>query len=171
MIVIGAHLFVEKHAVAQFAWGLLKRQRDKISEAAFGHGVLIREEPIVRIKAELVPALHRLCEQQRSQAACETRSDGPFEEDPNVRTVSGTRALNRRRYAEAAASFPKRSRILLPCLLIEIHGEEPAGLIEQQWIYTDGVFAGEMVVDRLVIQRDVLLSLFIVAFRSSGLAA
>jgi hypothetical protein len=61
---------------------------------------VIREDPIAVIKAELATALHRLGEQQRSQAARETSGNGPLEEDPNVCPVSGTRAFDRRGYAE-----------------------------------------------------------------------
>ncbi|MFN7924867.1 MAG: hypothetical protein U0Q16_32510 [Bryobacteraceae bacterium] len=161
MIIIGAHLFVEKYAAAQLAWSFLERQRDEIPETALGHGVLIREEPIIGIKAELVTALHRLGEQQRSQGARETSGNGPLEENPNVCPVSGTRAFNRRGYAEGGARVAKSSRIVFPCFLVEVHGEEPAGFIEQQRIHADRVLAGEMIVDRFVVKGHIRLGLLV----------
>ncbi len=42
------------------SWALLERQCDQASEAATWHRVLAREEPIVGIHAQLMPAGHRL---------------------------------------------------------------------------------------------------------------
>ena len=51
---------VEEDAVAVTAAVFLQWQRDQIAESTVWQGVLIREEPVVRIETEVRPTFHRL---------------------------------------------------------------------------------------------------------------
>src|SRR5207247_3203976 len=56
---------VQENAITQFSQTLLERQGDQVAEAALRQGVLLRQEPIVRIGADYGSALHGL-----RQASC-----------------------------------------------------------------------------------------------------
>ena len=66
----------------------LERQRDQVAKSALWQRVLVGKEAVVRIEADVGPALHRFRENQRADLACQRGREGLFEEDPHVRTGS-----------------------------------------------------------------------------------
>ena len=87
---------VDEQRVALLARLVLERQGDEVAEAAARHGVLVREEPVVRLHAELVAPRHRLGDEVAAHPPRDVRGDRRREEEPDVRAVPGTRALHRR---------------------------------------------------------------------------
>jgi hypothetical protein len=151
---------VEKDAVPQIPRRLLQRQRDHAAEAALRHRVLAREEPVVGVEAELRPPFHRLGKHVRTEAAGERRRYRLLEEEPQMRAQAGARALESRRNLQTPAAFEAGCRVLPPAALVEIDGQEPAGLVRQQRIDTGherlsaGIRAREVPADDLVGQRQ-----------------
>ena len=80
---------IEEDAVALLARSLLQRQGDQVPESSLRHRVLIRKETIVRIQADVRPALHRLGQDVRAQPARQRGRNGLLEEEPDVRASSG----------------------------------------------------------------------------------
>src|SRR5258708_54993 len=122
-------VFVEEHAVAGFPRPFLQRQRDEISEAALRKCVLIGKKSVVRIQADVGSALHGFGQDMRSKPPRQRRGDRLVEENPNVCSVTGARALQRGWNAQTTASFPKCLRVLSPAFLVEIDGQEKAGFV------------------------------------------
>ena len=129
MIGIGKPLLVEEDAVATFPRLFLQRQGDQIAETALGQRVLIGEEAVIRIQADIRPAFHRFGQDVRTEPACQRGRDGLLEEQPDVPAVAGARSLQSGRQVHAAARFQDGSCIFLPMRLVEIGGQEEAGLV------------------------------------------
>ena len=88
---------------------VLERQRDQVAESAAWHGVLVREEPVVRLHAELVAPGHRLGDQVAAHLAGDAGGDGRREEEPDVGAVART-ANARRRLARRRRGRSRRRR-------------------------------------------------------------
>ena len=130
----GIEIGVEKDAVSPLPRLFLQRQRDQAAEAALRHRILARKKAVVRVEAELRPLLHRLGEHVRAEAAGERRRNRLLEEEPQMRAQPGARALDGGRKIQTPAAFQTGHGILAPAALVEIDGEEPAGLVRQQRI-------------------------------------
>ena len=62
LVFIWLELLVQEDAVARCPWLLLQRQRDQVAEAAFGQGILVGKQPVVRSEADFRAAFHGLGE-------------------------------------------------------------------------------------------------------------
>ena len=70
----------------------------------------------------------RRCEPSRRASAAGMRV---LEEQPRVSAAPGSRALEGGGQAEAPTALKEGDRIGLPALLVEINGQEEAGLVEE----------------------------------------
>ena len=69
MIRIGNELFIDKERIAVPLRLALEWKGNQISKTAFWQSVLRREQPVIRLKAQLMTARHCLCEQSAPQPA------------------------------------------------------------------------------------------------------
>ena len=77
-------LVVEEDAIAVTAAFLLQRQSDQVAESSVRQGVLIREESVVRVEADIRPPLHRFRQDMRAELPRERSRHGLLEEEPRV---------------------------------------------------------------------------------------
>ncbi len=126
-----------QHAVALVTRCALQGQRDQVPEAALRQGVPVREEAVVGVQADVWSVLHRLREQVRTEPARQRGGDGLLEEQPHVSATPGARSLERGGKAEASAAAHESDCISFPSSLVEIDGQEVAGLVEQHRIDAD----------------------------------
>ena len=122
---------IHEDTVALVTRTALERQGDQVPEAALRHRVLVREEPVVGVQADVRPVLHRLREKVRAEPARQRRRNRVLEEEPRVSAAPGSRALERGGQAEAPTALKEGDRIGLPALLVEINGQEEARLVEE----------------------------------------
>ena len=72
------------------------------------------------------------------------RRDGLREEEPDVRAVSGSRALDERGQAKPARGLCECPDILRPCALVEVDRKEPASLVGEHWVDAHHMFAAQV---------------------------
>jgi len=152
---------VEELSVVFGSRAFLQRQCDQVAEAALGHGVLIREETVVGIEAKLMTAFHRARQQQRPKLARNHSGHRPLKEDPYMPTFSGARSFQCRGHVAVMARLQERRSVFLPGLLVKVDGKEPTGFIAKQRVDAESLLAREMIVDRLLGERNVLPSIFV----------
>ena len=148
---VGVEVRVEEDRVPLLPWPVLERQRDEVPEAAARHRVLTREEPVVRVHAQLVTRRHRLRDHVAAHLAGGGRRHRLQEEEPHVRPVPRPRPLDQCGQAKPSRSFSERPHILLPCALVEVYGEEPAGLVREHRVDAHHMLAAQMPQHRSVI--------------------
>jgi hypothetical protein len=144
----------------------LERQRDQVAKATPRHRVLIREEPVVRVQAQVMAPFHRSCQDGASHFASENRRQRRLKEDPHMATVPRLGTLKICGHTESAASGDKSQCILLSGLLVEVDGQQPAGLIHEKRVNPHGLLAGQVQSNDFIGQRQVPACLAI-----DGLAA
>ena len=159
---------IEEDAISEFPRLLLQRQGNQIAEAALGKRILIGEETIVGIQADIRTAFHGLGQDVRTESACQGRGNGLGEEQPNVPAVAAARSLQGGRQVHAAACLQDGSCIFLPMCLIEIGCQEEAGLVLKH-----GVHAHDEITAIIVSAREVPVNHFVgdgkkAAMRASG---
>ena len=147
-------LLVDEDAVSLLAGLVLERQRDQVAEAAPGHRVLVWEETVVGLHAELVAAAHRLGDEVAAHPSRDVRVYRRGEEEPRVCAVPRAGALDRDGYADGSAGFGKCGDVFLPRALVEIGSEKPAALILEERVDAHHVSALQVVDDDLVADRD-----------------
>src|SRR5436190_2583237 len=108
---------------------MLQRQRNQVAESAPWHRVLVREQAVIRIKANGVTKIHRLRKERASHSARRRGGHRAGEEDPYMSAVPGARTLQRGGHSEQVASAQEDGRVLLPAFLVEVHREKPACLV------------------------------------------
>ncbi len=86
----------------------------------------------------------------RLPPAARMRPPGRTEEDPRVPTLAVAGALDGHGRPELVARLNECRDVLLPAELVEVHREEPAGLVGEQRVDSDDATAGEMPADHLV---------------------
>lgn len=133
---------------------VLERQRDQVPETASRHRVLTREETVVRLHAQLVPARHRFGDEIAAHLARDVRRHRRRKEEPDVGAVARSRSLHRGGKTDAPARLDERAYVVRPCALVEVHGEEPAGFVFEERVHTHHVTAREMPDDRGIVERD-----------------
>ncbi len=106
-------------------------------------------------------ALHRARQQQCPEFAGDRRGDRPFKEDPYMASFSGARSFQCRGHVKVVARLQECRGIFLPGLLVEVDGKEPASFVAEQRVDAESLFAREMVVNRLICERNVLPSLLV----------
>ncbi len=62
LVLMRLELLVQENAVARRPGLLLQRQRNQVAEAAFGQGILVGKQPVIRSQADFRAALHGLGE-------------------------------------------------------------------------------------------------------------
>ena len=145
---------VNELGVAVLARLTLKRKRDQIPEPAFGHGVLVREETVVRLHRELVSAGHGVRDQEAAHLSRHLRRHRSREEEPGVGAVSGTGALHGYRNSVSLARLAEGRHVFLPALVVEVHGEEPARLVLEHGIDAHDLLALEVLEDFCIVDRQ-----------------
>ena len=133
---------------------MLERERDEVAEAPAGHGVLVGEEPVIGAHTELVAPLHGLGEEVASHLPGRASRDRGAEEEPDVGAVPGAGALHGGGKPHAPAGLPEGGHVLGPGSLVEIHRQEPAGLVPEQGIDPHHVPALQVIEDSLVGERQ-----------------
>jgi hypothetical protein len=147
LIRVRLQLGIDKHTAASLAWPLLQRQRNQVPEPAFGHRVLVGEQPVVGVQLELPHARARMADDGGAQAPRVAGRNPAGEEYPGVSATPGARNLQRRGHAKRLAGLHECSRILPPFRFIEVDGDKVAAVIFQQGVNADSVLAGQMAVD------------------------
>lgn len=71
LIPVWHEVIIYENAVSLLTRPPLKRKGDQVAEPTLRHGILVWEEPIIRIQPDLRTALHGLREQERSKATRE----------------------------------------------------------------------------------------------------
>src|SRR5579863_4925248 len=69
LIRVGLQLLIHKDAVRSVSRSALQRQGDQVAKTACWHRILIREEAIIRVEANLRPPLHSAREEERTEFA------------------------------------------------------------------------------------------------------
>src|SRR5439155_9325105 len=77
---MGNRPVIDEDGIAHLARAVLERERDEVAESAARKGVLVWEESIVRLHAQLVAAGHRLGDQIAAHLAGRGRRDDRSEE-------------------------------------------------------------------------------------------
>ena len=94
LIVIGIETPVNKHAVSCSASLSLQRQCHKIAESAFGHGVLVREQPVIGQERNLAVTVHGGIKYRIAHAPCLSRGDWRIKEYPHMCAIARARAFD-----------------------------------------------------------------------------
>src|ERR1700690_2852179 len=68
LIRVRLQLGVDKHTAAFLAWPLLQRQGNQVAEPAFGHRVLVGEQPVIGVQLKLPRARAGVADYGRTQA-------------------------------------------------------------------------------------------------------
>jgi hypothetical protein len=144
---------VDEDGVALLPGTMLERERDEVTEPTPRQRVLVREEAIVRLHTELVAVGHGLGEQKARHLPGGTRGDRRCEEEPRVRAMPRSRALDRGRDAGAPAGLRERQHVVGPGSLVEVGSDEPACLIREQRVSGDDVPPLEVIEDDLIRHR------------------
>src|ERR1017187_6678103 len=101
-----------------------------------------------------MPAFHSPRENRTSKFACDSCRYCMFKEDPNMAAISRARAFQGPWHVQLLACIEKRAGVVSPCLLIEIHSEEPAGFVWKEGINANGFFPKEMILNHHVAQWE-----------------
>jgi hypothetical protein len=80
---------IQEDRVVLLARCSLERQSNEVSKASVRHRVLIREQSVVRIEADVRTPFHGLGEDMGSQSSRERGRNGLFEEKPDMRASPG----------------------------------------------------------------------------------
>ena len=159
LVGMGLKAVVQEYAVARLARTVLQRQGDEIAEPAGRHGVLTGKQPVVGLEPDVRVVFHRLGEQPGAKSARRRRGNRIGEEDPHVDSPAGPRPLQRGRNSVGLTGGKKDGRVPAPRVLVEVDGQEPAGLVAQQRIDAHGevlavrVPAAEMSADDFISHR------------------
>lgn len=150
----GLELIVEEHGVPLLTRGVLERQRDEVAEAAPRQRVLAWEEPVVGVHAQLVAPGHGLGDQVTAHPPRAHGRNRLREEEPDVGAVPRTRSLHGGRKTNPPASRHEREHIVAPGALVEVDGEEPAGLVLQKRVHPHHLPALQVGKHRCIVHRN-----------------
>lgn len=151
---------IEEHAVALLPCSLLQGQGNQVAEPALRHGVLVGKQAVVRVQPDIGPALHGLGQEVRPKPTSQAGSNRTVEEDPDVSAVTRARPLERRGHTQAPTGLEECLGIVPPADLVEIDGQEVAGLVSQQRVHTRheglavAIRSGQMPRDDLIGDRE-----------------
>ena len=81
---------VHEEAVSELPRVELERQRDQIPEPSLRHGVLGREQSVVRLQLQLPSKAHRLGQEEGGHVSGIAGKQRSLEEEPDMRTVPGS---------------------------------------------------------------------------------
>ncbi len=131
LIRIRSQFSINEHAAAAFARPLLQRQGDQVAEAALGHRVLVREQPVVGFQLQLPGARAGMADDRRAQATGIAGGNASGEEHPCMRAIPGPRDFQCRRNTQFFAGLHEGSRVVTPVGLVKIDSQKIAGIILQ----------------------------------------
>lgn len=127
LIGVGVELFVNEDAIAFALSFPLEWQGYQVAESAFRNSRLSWEHAVVGIELDRFGAPHCFGDECASEVAGKLRAYGPLEEEPDMATVSRSRAF----YAGLqAAGFCNRADGgdgVLPTVLVEVHDKDRSG--------------------------------------------
>jgi len=86
----------------------------------------------------------------------EAGRDRFLEEEPDVRALSGARALETGRDVLQSTGFEESLRVLPPVRFVEINREEEAGLVLEHRVDADDKFAAKLVMSGEVISNHIV---------------
>ena len=132
---------VEEYAVARLPWPVLQGQGYEIAESTRRQRILTGKQPVVGIEPDVRVAFHRLGDEPCAKTSSRRRRDRVREEDPQVAAVAGARPFQRRRHPQRPTGRQEHGNVAVPGLLVEVDGQEPAGLVGQHGVYADGEVA------------------------------
>jgi hypothetical protein len=117
-----------------------------------------------------MPSRHGFGEEKASHLARGSGRHGGGEKEPDMRSVAGPRALHRERNTLASTCFDKGRYVVLPLLLVEIHCEEPAGLVREHRVDPDHVASLEVIANAPLRHPDECLIRAFAAFDAALIA-
>ena len=79
---------IHKYTASVFTRMLLQWQRDQIAKTAFGHRILIGEQPVIGFELELPRAGASVADDGRTKSACVPSRHAAGEENPGMRTIA-----------------------------------------------------------------------------------
>src|SRR5205807_4797944 len=154
LVRIGLEALINEDTIALLPGLVLKRQCDEVAESSPWHRVLVREQPIIGLHAQLVSPRHRLGNEITAHSSRDVCGYRQSEEKPCMGTVSRTRALDRSRNTERSARRGEGADVFLPRALVEIDRQEPTRLILEQRIAADDVPAPQVICHDLIVDGD-----------------
>ena len=90
LILVRPEVSIHKYTASVFTRMLLQWQCDQIAKTAFGHRILIGEQPVVGFELELPRAGASVADDGRTESACVPSRHAAGEENPGMRTIAGT---------------------------------------------------------------------------------
>ena len=111
---------VQEDAMAAVPRPLLQGQRNEVTKSALRQCVLVREQPVVGIQADVRPSFHGLCEEMRPEPSGQRRWNGLLEEEPDMPTSPRSRPLQGGLDFEPSAHCEEGCGVVLPIGFIEI---------------------------------------------------
>lgn len=118
-------------------WGQglsLKRQGNQIAKTAFRNSVLGGEQPVIRVKGQLMPPRHGSGQQTAAQLPCICGGYRFREEKLNVGPIPGTGAFHCRCKLKFFTGFPESGDAGLPGRFIKVRRQQPCHIIFQHGI-------------------------------------
>ena len=145
LVGVGPEGIIEEDGVADLPRLPLEGKGDEVPEAAPGHRVLVREEPVVGLHPKPGAARHRLGEEEAADLPGDRGEHRFLEEEPRVRAVARARAFDRGGESDGAARLREREDVVGPGALVEVDGEQVAALVAQEGIDADDVLPLQVV--------------------------
>ncbi len=127
----GDESLIQEEGVPLLPGAVLQRKGDEVAEAPLGHRVLVREEPVVGLHAQLRAPVHGVRQKQAAELPGRGRWHRRGKEDPYVPPFPGTGALQRGGHVMASAGVqegPGRLGLPLGQFLFQRADRLPHGL-------------------------------------------
>ena len=135
---------VYEQRVAEVARSSLERERDEVAKAAFGQCVLARKQAIVGSHRQRRAPRHRCGQDHQPEPARKRRRDRLLEEEPHMRTSSGTRPLDCRNDVKLATRIPNCLGILAPRAAVQVDRQQPARIVRKDGVDAHHLSAPKM---------------------------
>ena len=150
LIVEGMEIVVDEDGRAVLAMVALQREGDEVAQLGLaarvdGQPILGREEAVV---ARELHGTRRAREQSEAHLAGELRGNRGLKEDPDVGAGAGARELDEWIESVGSTLFGVGEGVLLEVAVVEVTGEEIAGVIGKQGVESgEELGAGEVLGD------------------------
>ena len=104
--------------------------------------------------SKLVPARHRLGDEETPHPPRDARLDRRVEEEPDMPTVARSRPFDSDREIEQPTGLDEGGDVFLPGRLVKVDSEKLTGLVREQRIYPDYVSALKVIANHTVVDRN-----------------
>lgn len=154
----GDEVLIEEYTVAALPSLLLEGQGDQVPEAALRQRVLVGEQPVIRVEADIRAGFHGFGQEKGTELPGQSRGDGFIEEEPDMAASAGTGPLEHGWKRMAPAGCEEGLGIRFPVFLVEVCGKEETPFIEKHRVESHDerppgiVLAGQMPPDDFVRQ-------------------